>query len=118
MIRAPDEYRREILAGPRVEEDPELQRILDESRQLHERRQQRMAEFGPLLSKLKRIGFYDTVVQKQYVNIEKWCQDYYEGRPSRQEILFESLTLIRWTLPERAALDKIKISVMNNQSVD
>jgi hypothetical protein len=24
------------------------------------------------------------------------------------------LTLIRWTLPERAALDKIKISVMNN----
>ena len=69
MIRAPDEYRREILAGPRMEEDPELQRILDESRQLHERRQQRMAEFGPLLSKLKRLGFYDTVVQKQHVNI-------------------------------------------------
>lgn len=116
MIRAPDEYRRETLAGPQVFEnvDPELQRILDESRQLHERRQQRMAEFAPLLSKLKRLGFYDTIVQKQYVNIEKWCEAYYDGRASPQDVSFEALTLIRWTLSERTALDKIKMSVMNN----
>ena len=117
MIRAPDEYRRETLAGPNsvTPYDTEMDRLLEEtlaeSRRLHERRQQRMAEFAPLLSKLKRLGFYDTVVHTQYVNIQKWCEAYYEGRSSQQEISFEALTLIRWTLPERAALDKIKGSI-------
>ena len=116
MIRAPDEYKRECLAGPQVFEnvDPEMQRILEESRKLHERRQQRMAEFAPLLSKLKRIGFYDTVVQKQYQNIILWCESYYEGRTCQIDVSFKALVLIRWTLSERAALDKVKISVMNN----
>jgi hypothetical protein len=120
MIRAPDEYRRETLAGPSPigsydrEMDPLLEETLAESRRLHERRQQRMAEFAPLLSKLKRIGFYDTIVHTQYVNIQKWCEAYYEERHSPVTISFEALSLIRWTVPERTALDKIKISCMNN----
>jgi hypothetical protein len=116
MIRAPDEYRRETLAGPQLfeEVDPDLEQVLQESRQLHERRQQRMAEFAPLLSKLKRIGFYDTVVQKQYEQIVLWCDAYYDERHSSVRILFEALSLIRWTLPERAALDKMKMYQLNN----
>ena len=116
MIRAPDEYRRETIAGPQVFEpmDPDLERVLQESRQLHERRQQRMTEFAPLLSKLKRIGFYDTVVQKQYEQIVAWCEAYYDERHSPVPILFEALSLIRWSLPERAALDKNKMYALNN----
>jgi len=121
MIRAPDEYRRETLAGPAFqtmeEQDPDLERVLQESRQLHERRQQRMAEFAPLLSKLKRIGFYDTVVQKQYEQIVTWCEAYYDERHSPMPILFESLSLIRWSLHERAALDKIKMYQLNNPTI-
>ncbi len=51
-MRAPHEYRRETLAGPVpvLEEDPDLERVIEESRRLQERRQQRMAEFAPLLS--------------------------------------------------------------------
>ena len=113
-IRAPDEYRRDTLAGPQafVQDqviDPELERALQESRQLHERRQQRITECAPLLSKLKRIGFYDTIVQKQYENIVAWCEAYYDDRHSPVSISFEALTLIRWSLPERAVLDKIKV---------
>lgn len=111
-IRSPDEYRRETLAGAQVFEqvDHDLERVLQESRQLHERRQQRIAEFAPLLSKLKRLGFYDMIVQKEYEHIVSWCEAYYEDRPSSIQVSFEALTLIRWTLPERAALDKIKQS--------
>lgn len=111
-IRPPDEYRRETLAGVQVFEqvDHDLERVLQESRQLHERRQQRIAEFAPLLSKLKRLGFYDMIVQKEYEHIVSWCEAYYEDRPSSIQVSFEALTLIRWTLPERAALDKIKQS--------
>ena len=113
-IRSPDEYRRETLAGgqvfEQVDHDHDLERVLQESRQLHERRQQRIAEFAPLLSKLKRLGFYDMIVQKEYEHIVSWCEAYYEDRPSSIQVKFEALTLIRWTLPERAALDKIKQS--------
>lgn len=110
-IRSPDEYRRETLAGQGFEQvDHDLERVLQESRQLHERRQQRIAEFAPLLSKLKRIGFYDMIVQKEYEHIVSWCEAYYEDRSSSIQVSFEALTLIRWTLPERAALDKIKQS--------
>lgn len=111
-IRSPDEYRRETLAGAQVFEqvDHDLERVLQESRQLHERRQQRIAEFAPLLSKLKRLGFYDMLVQKEYEHIVSWCEAYYEDRPCSIQVSFEALTLIRWSLPERAALDKIKQS--------
>ena len=120
-IRSPDEYRREILAGPhaaqgfeqvQVDVDHDLEWVLQESMQLHERRQQRIAEFAPLLSKLKRLGFYDMLVQKEYEHIVSWCEAYYEDRPSSIKVSFEALTLIRWTLSERAALDKIKHSHM------
>lgn len=127
-MRAPDEYRRETLAseplyprpvrpyqGPVLsQEDQELERVLEESRRLQERRQQRMAEFAPLLSKLKRIGFYDTTVQKEYELLLSWCEAYYEDRHSSIHTSFEGLTLIRWSLPERAALDKIKLYALNN----
>jgi hypothetical protein len=115
-MRAPDEYRRETLAGPVpvLEEDPDLERVLEESRRLQERRQQRMAEFAPLLSKLKRIGFYDMLVQKEYVLLLSWCEAYYEDRHSSVHVSFENLALIRWSLPERAALDKVKLYALNN----
>ena len=117
-IRSPDEYRRETLTGPQSVErvDHEelrlLEETLEESRRLYERRQQRIAEFAPLLSKLKRLGFYDMLVQKEYEHIVSWCEAYYEDMPSSIKISFEALTLIRWSLPERAALDKIKQSHM------
>ena len=121
-IRSPDEYRRETLAGPssvghtfgRVdhEELRLLEETLEESRRLYERRQQRIAEFAPLLSKLKRLGFYDMTVQKEYEHIVSWCEAYYEDMPCSIQISFEALTLIRWTLPERAALDKLKQSYL------
>jgi len=113
MIRAPDDYKRETLAGPgfRQQDDTEMIRVMEESRRIYERRQQRTAEFARLLSKLKRIGFYDTVVQKQYENIVSWCDAYYEDRPSSVKVLFESLCRIRWTLSEQDALDKIKNSM-------
>jgi len=119
MIRAPDEYRRETLAGPhsvgpfgRVdhEELQLLEETLEESRRLYERRQQRIAEVAPLLSKLKRIGFYDKVVQKQYETILLWCEAYYEDQPYTMGPI-EDLSMIRLTLSERAVLDKIKGSL-------
>ena len=115
-MRAPDEYRRETLSGPvpLSQEDRDLERVLEESLRLQERRQQRMAEFAPLLSKLKRIGFYDTLVQKEYEQLLAWCEAYYEDRHSSVHISFETLTLIRWSLPERAALDKVKLYALNN----
>jgi hypothetical protein len=89
-----------------------LEETLEESRRLYERRQQRIAEFAPLLSKLKRLGFYDMLVQKEYEHIVSWCEAYYEDMPPSVNISFEALTLIRWTLPERAALDKLKQSYL------
>jgi len=89
-----------------------LEETLEESRRLYERRQQRIAEFAPLLSKLKRLGFYDMTVQKEYEHIVSWCEAYYEDMPCSIQISFEALTLIRWTLPERAALDKLKQSYL------
>jgi hypothetical protein len=121
MIRAPDEYRRETLAGPhsvghtfgRVdhEELQLLEETLEESRRLYERRQQRMAEMAPLLSKLKRIGFYDNLVKKQYENILLWCEAYYEDGTHSIEVSFDELSTIRWTLDQQAALDKIKACI-------
>jgi hypothetical protein len=52
------------------------------------------------------------IVQKEYEHIVAWCEAYYEDMPCSIQISFEALTMIRWTLPERAALDKLKQSYL------